>query len=106
MESSFTLLQNLRNWHSLTKPSVSLDRVSFCQCQFLCVVPWFRCVCVFFLGYRRAWLNLISKSDNWNNSVACIGETTASAAKKQGLKSIYYPTTPGLEGYAHVTTQL
>ncbi|ONL94371.1 Uroporphyrinogen-III synthase chloroplastic [Zea mays] len=47
----------------------------------------------------RAWLNLISKSDNWNNSVACIGETTASAAKKLGLKSIYYPTTPGLEGW-------
>jgi uroporphyrinogen-III synthase len=64
-------------------------------------------VCFFSsLGYRRAWLNLISKSDNWNNSVACIGETTASAAKKLGVKSIYYPTTPGLEGYAHVTTQL
>ncbi|XP_066388617.1 uroporphyrinogen-III synthase, chloroplastic-like [Miscanthus floridulus] len=47
----------------------------------------------------RAWLNLISKVDNWNNSIACIGETTASAAKKLGLKSIYYPTTPGLEGW-------
>jgi len=49
------------------------------------------------------WLNLISKVDNWNNSIACIGETTASAAKKLGLKSIYYPTTPGLEGYAYIT---
>ncbi|KAJ1298475.1 hypothetical protein BS78_01G456400 [Paspalum vaginatum] len=47
----------------------------------------------------RAWLNLVSKVDNWNNSVACIGETTASAAKKLGLESIYYPTTPGLEGW-------
>lgn len=47
----------------------------------------------------RAWLNLISQVNNWNNSVACIGETTASAAKKLGLKSIYYPTTPGLEGW-------
>ncbi|PUZ47829.1 hypothetical protein GQ55_7G197500 [Panicum hallii var. hallii] len=47
----------------------------------------------------RAWLKLISKVDNWNNSIACIGETTGSAAKKLGLKSIYYPTTPGLEGW-------
>ncbi|CAD6209910.1 unnamed protein product [Miscanthus lutarioriparius] len=47
----------------------------------------------------RAWLNLISKVVNWNNSIACIGETTASAAKKLGLKSVYYPTTPGLEGW-------
>ncbi|XP_051183227.1 uroporphyrinogen-III synthase, chloroplastic [Lolium perenne] len=47
----------------------------------------------------RAWLNLMSQVDNWNNSVACIGETTASAAKKLGLDSIYYPATPGLEGW-------
>ncbi|RLM74716.1 hypothetical protein C2845_PM15G13070 [Panicum miliaceum] len=47
----------------------------------------------------RAWLKLISKVDNWNNSIACIGETTGSAAKKLGLKRIYYPTTPGLEGW-------
>jgi uroporphyrinogen-III synthase len=61
---------------------------------------WFHCSGFFF---HRAWLNLISKVDNWNNSIACIGETTASAAKKLGLKSIYYPTTPGLEGYAYIT---
>jgi uroporphyrinogen-III synthase len=42
----------------------------------------------------------MSQVDNWNNSVACIGETTASAAKKLGLDGIYYPATPGLEGYA------
>ncbi|XP_062216628.1 uroporphyrinogen-III synthase, chloroplastic [Phragmites australis] len=47
----------------------------------------------------RAWLNLISRVNNWNNSIACIGETTASAAKKLGLESIYYPTTPGLDGW-------
>ncbi|KAL6867255.1 hypothetical protein ACP4OV_015279 [Aristida adscensionis] len=46
----------------------------------------------------KAWLNLVS-ADNWNNSIACIGETTASAAKKLGLKSIYYPASPGLEGW-------
>ncbi|KAE8771108.1 uroporphyrinogen III synthase [Hordeum vulgare] len=47
----------------------------------------------------RAWLNLTSQVDDWSNSVACIGETTASAAKKLGLESVYYPATPGLEGW-------
>ncbi|KQK23240.1 uroporphyrinogen-III synthase, chloroplastic isoform X2 [Brachypodium distachyon] len=47
----------------------------------------------------RAWLNLMSQVDKWSNSVACIGETTASAAKKLGLNNIYYPTIPGLEGW-------
>ncbi|EMS54149.1 Uroporphyrinogen-III synthase, chloroplastic [Triticum urartu] len=47
----------------------------------------------------RAWLNLMSRVDNWSSSVACIGETTASAAKKLGLESVYYPATPGLEGW-------
>ncbi|CAL5006436.1 unnamed protein product [Urochloa decumbens] len=47
----------------------------------------------------KAWLKLISKANNWDNSIACIGETTGSAAKKLGLKSVYYPTTPGLEGW-------
>jgi hypothetical protein len=50
----------------------------------------------------RAWLKLIAKVDNWSNSIAFIGETTGSAAKELGLKSIYYPTSPGLEGYAHI----
>ncbi|KAL6645443.1 hypothetical protein ACP70R_017051 [Stipagrostis hirtigluma subsp. patula] len=47
----------------------------------------------------RAWLNLVSQADSWNNSIACIGETTATAAKKLGLESIYYPASPGLEGW-------
>jgi uroporphyrinogen-III synthase len=33
----------------------------------------------------RAWVKLISDSKWWNNSVACIGETTALAAKRLGL---------------------
>ncbi|KAJ6828562.1 uncharacterized protein M6B38_362410 [Iris pallida] len=47
----------------------------------------------------RAWVNLIQKSENWNNSVACIGETTALAAKRLGMKNVYYPMNPGLEGW-------
>ncbi|KAG5609275.1 hypothetical protein H5410_020556, partial [Solanum commersonii] len=44
----------------------------------------------------RVWANLTA-SRLWDNAVACIGETTASAAKKLGFKNIYYPTSPGLE---------
>ncbi|KAG2663760.1 hypothetical protein I3760_16G048200 [Carya illinoinensis] len=47
----------------------------------------------------RAWVKLISNSQSWNNSVACIGETTALAAKRLGLQNVYYPAQPGLEGW-------
>ncbi|XP_020534877.1 uroporphyrinogen-III synthase, chloroplastic isoform X2 [Jatropha curcas] len=47
----------------------------------------------------RAWVNLISESEQWNNSVACIGETTASAARRLGLKNVYFPVHPSLEGW-------
>ncbi|KAM7521040.1 hypothetical protein LguiB_020002 [Lonicera macranthoides] len=47
----------------------------------------------------RAWVNLIPESQRWDNSVACIGETTALAAKRLGLRNVYYPRNPGLEGW-------
>ncbi|XP_062024948.1 uroporphyrinogen-III synthase, chloroplastic isoform X1 [Rosa rugosa] len=47
----------------------------------------------------HAWVNLISESEQWNNSVACIGETTAKAARRLGLRNVYYPVQPGLEGW-------
>ncbi|KAK9163003.1 hypothetical protein Syun_003905 [Stephania yunnanensis] len=50
----------------------------------------------------RAWANLISKLEEWDNSVACIGETTAMAAKRLGLKNVYYPSKPGLEGWVEI----
>ncbi|XP_057973631.1 uroporphyrinogen-III synthase, chloroplastic isoform X2 [Malania oleifera] len=50
----------------------------------------------------RAWVNHISDVDKWGNSVACIGETTAVAAKTLGVRNVYYPKNPGLEGSAGV----
>ncbi|XP_076904594.1 uroporphyrinogen-III synthase, chloroplastic-like isoform X1 [Bidens hawaiensis] len=47
----------------------------------------------------RAWVNLLPEPDNWNGSIACIGETTASAARKLGLRNIYYPSNPSLQGW-------
>ncbi|KAF7139878.1 hypothetical protein RHSIM_Rhsim06G0046600 [Rhododendron simsii] len=46
----------------------------------------------------RAWVNLIS-DEHWGNSVACIGGTTASAAKRLGLRNVYFPENPGLDGW-------
>ncbi|KAA0060869.1 uroporphyrinogen-III synthase [Cucumis melo var. makuwa] len=47
----------------------------------------------------RAWVNLIPDPKEWDKSLACIGETTAAAANKLGLKNVYYPKNPGLEGW-------
>ncbi|XP_031737242.1 uroporphyrinogen-III synthase, chloroplastic isoform X2 [Cucumis sativus] len=47
----------------------------------------------------RAWVNLISDPKEWDKSLACIGETTAAAANRLGLKNVYYPKNPGLEGW-------
>ncbi|KAG7020555.1 Uroporphyrinogen-III synthase, chloroplastic, partial [Cucurbita argyrosperma subsp. argyrosperma] len=49
---------------------------------------------------NSAWINLISEPKEWENSLACIGETTAAVAKRLGLKNVYYPKNPGLEGVA------
>ncbi|XXG70776.1 hypothetical protein AAC387_Pa07g0180 [Persea americana] len=49
----------------------------------------------------RAWVNLISRSESWNNSIACIGETTALAAKRLGLKNVFHSEYPGLEGWVN-----
>jgi len=48
--------------------------------------------------FDSAWLHLIQNEEQWSKYVACIGETTASAARRLGLKNVYYPEKPGLEG--------
>ncbi|XVF74174.1 hypothetical protein PTKIN_Ptkin13bG0038900 [Pterospermum kingtungense] len=47
----------------------------------------------------RGWVNLISEPNSWSNSIVCIGETTASAAKRLGLRNVYFPIQPGLDGW-------
>ncbi|XP_021729626.1 uroporphyrinogen-III synthase, chloroplastic-like isoform X2 [Chenopodium quinoa] len=47
----------------------------------------------------RAWVKVIPSEGQWNNAVACIGETTGLAAKNLGLENIYYPLNPGLDGW-------
>ncbi|KAL1543242.1 uroporphyrinogen-III synthase [Salvia divinorum] len=47
----------------------------------------------------RAWVSLIPEEQQWDNAVACIGETTALVAKKLGMKNIFFPANPGIEGW-------
>ncbi|KAK4795459.1 hypothetical protein SAY86_013453 [Trapa natans] len=47
----------------------------------------------------KAWVNIIPDPDCWNNSIACIGETTALVAKRLGLQRVFYPENPSLEGW-------
>ncbi|KAL9688262.1 hypothetical protein QQ045_032681 [Rhodiola kirilowii] len=47
----------------------------------------------------KAWINLLPDSMDWQYAVACIGETSASAAKRLGLRNVYYPSSPGIEGW-------
>ncbi|CAA0809128.1 Uroporphyrinogen-III synthase- chloroplastic [Striga hermonthica] len=49
----------------------------------------------------RAWVTLIPEPQRWDNAVACIGETTALAAKKLGLRNVYFPENPGIEGWVN-----
>ncbi|CAH9111236.1 unnamed protein product [Cuscuta epithymum] len=46
-----------------------------------------------------AWSNIIPSMEEWGNAVACIGETTALAAKRLGLRNVYYPKNPGVDGW-------
>jgi len=36
----------------------------------------------------------------WEGAAACIGETSAQAAKKAGMQRVHHPAKPGIEGYA------
>ncbi|KAL0325636.1 UNVERIFIED_CONTAM: Uroporphyrinogen-III synthase, chloroplastic [Sesamum radiatum] len=56
---------------------------------------------VVFLDAWNAWVSLIPEAQQWDNAVACIGETTAVAAKKLGLQNVYFPANPGLEGWVN-----
>ncbi|XP_019152742.1 PREDICTED: uroporphyrinogen-III synthase, chloroplastic isoform X1 [Ipomoea nil] len=47
----------------------------------------------------RAWANLVPALEEWGNAIACIGETTALAAKRLGLRNVYHPENPGLDGW-------
>lgn len=53
---------------------------------------------IYLYFFARAWMNLIQNEKQWSNNVACIGETTASAARRLGFKKVYHPEQPGLEG--------
>lgn len=48
----------------------------------------------------RAWVALVDLS-TWMGAAACIGQTSAVAAQKAGLKRVFYPDSPGIDGWLH-----
>lgn len=46
----------------------------------------------------RAWMELVAGARKWEGAAACIGSTSATAARKAGLTRIFYPESPGIEG--------
>ncbi|VFQ86888.1 unnamed protein product [Cuscuta campestris] len=53
----------------------------------------------------HTWANLIPPAEKQGNAIACIGETTALAAKKLGLRNVYFPKNPGLDGWVDCILQ-
>lgn len=51
----------------------------------------------------RAWVEIIQGTDKMSPTqvVACIGETSANACKKLGLRNVYFPEQPGLMGWVN-----
>lgn len=43
----------------------------------------------------RAWVELLGP---WNGAAACIGTTSAKAAKTAGLSKVFCPDSPGIDG--------
>ncbi|CAM6020447.1 unnamed protein product [Sphagnum balticum] len=49
----------------------------------------------------KAWVELVAGTRRWDGAAACIGSTSAIAAQKAGLKKIFYPESPGLDGWVN-----
>eukprot|EP00850_Spirogloea_muscicola_P004152 SM000017S02892 [mRNA] locus=s17:884584:887160:- [translate_table: standard] len=47
----------------------------------------------------KAWVELVMKESEWDGAAACIGSTSAEAARKYGFKRIFYPDKPGIDGW-------
>ncbi|GAQ79840.1 uroporphyrinogen III synthase [Klebsormidium nitens] len=49
----------------------------------------------------KAWVERVCQGDvkRWSGAAACIGNTSAVAARNAGLDKIYFPDSPGIEGW-------
>lgn len=52
------------------------------------------------LHVRRAWVRFAGEEAAKATAAACIGSTSARAAEKLGIRRVYFPEHPGLEGFA------
>lgn len=53
----------------------------------------------------KAWVRLAGEDAAQATAAACIGSTSARAAEKLGIRRVYFPEHPGLEGFADSVMQ-
>ncbi|CAI5998614.1 unnamed protein product [Closterium sp. NIES-65] len=47
----------------------------------------------------RAWMEVVASRTQWDGAAACIGGTSAEAARKAGIKRVFAPDSPGIESW-------
>ncbi|CAI5530298.1 unnamed protein product [Closterium sp. Naga37s-1] len=45
----------------------------------------------------RAWMEVVASRTQWDGAAACVGGTSAEAARKAGIKKVFAPDSPGIE---------
>ncbi|CAI5469725.1 unnamed protein product [Closterium sp. Yama58-4] len=47
----------------------------------------------------RAWMEVVASRTQWDGAAACIGGTSAEAARKAGIRRVFAPDSPGIESW-------
>lgn len=46
-------------------------------------------------------MTVVGDVGGWGGAAACIGETSAQVAKEVGIARVFYPESPGMDGYGY-----
>ncbi|GJP40216.1 hypothetical protein CLOM_g24491 [Closterium sp. NIES-68] len=47
----------------------------------------------------RAWMEVVASRTQWDGAAACIGGTSAEAARRAGIQRVFAPDSPGIESW-------
>lgn len=47
----------------------------------------------------KAWMEVVVRREGWDGAAACIGGTSAEAARGVGLSRVFFPDSPGIDGW-------
>lgn len=55
------------------------------------------------MGFQspESWMRLVGDGGGWGGGAPCIGMTSAKEAEEVGLTRIFYPESPGIDGYGY-----